>query len=67
MFLERFIHASVIACLRDKARKQPNGLLDPADTEYEGMGTLLQMLMDDLANDNVEPLSEESTTLRRSK
>lgn len=52
VFLERFVHASIVACLRETAKKQPGGLLDPKDDGYQGMGTLLVMVMDDLAADN---------------
>lgn len=51
-FFERFIHAGVIACLHESSERRADGLFDPADTDYEGAGTLLQMLMDDLADDN---------------
>lgn len=50
-FLERFIHASVIASVRQNSKRLPNGLLNPADTEFQAVGTLVAMLMDDLADD----------------
>lgn len=51
VFLERFIHACVIASVRENSKRLPNGLLNPADTDYQGAGSLLAMLMDDLADD----------------
>lgn len=51
MFYSRLIHASVIACVRENSKRLPNGLLDPADREFQAIGTLLALLMDDLADD----------------
>lgn len=53
MFFARFIHASVIACVRENSKRLPDGLLDPADNDFQAVGTLLTMLMDDLAGDRI--------------
>lgn len=58
VFLGRFIHSSVMSCLQEKSKKQANGLLDPNDQEFEGAGTLMRLLMDDLAADNAPPIGE---------
>ena len=49
-FFERFVHSSVIATVREQSKRLPNGLLDPKDMDFHGAGTLIAMLMDDLAD-----------------
>ena len=55
-FLERLIHASTLASVRANSRRLPSGLLDPKDSAHLGVGTLLAMLMDDLADDTAPRL-----------
>lgn len=59
-FFERFLHTSVIACVREHSRRLPNGLLDPADTEFQAIGTLIAILMDDLSDDHTPKLAGPS-------
>ena len=51
VFFECLVHACVLAGVRENSKRLPNGLLDPSDTGYQAIGTLLAMLMDDLADD----------------
>lgn len=57
-FFECFLHTSVIATLRETSKRIPNGLFDPSDMDFHGLGTLMVMLLDDLADDNLPRLDD---------
>jgi hypothetical protein len=58
VFFERFVHAGVLASVRLKSKLLRNGLLDPKDTDFEGAGTLMLMLLDDMSDDHQPRFSE---------
>ena len=57
-FFERLIHASTIQSVQENTRRLPNGLLDPSDHTSHAVGTLLQMLIDDMADDHAPRIRE---------
>lgn len=52
VFFERLIHTSVITSVRENSKRHSNGLLDPSDYDFQAAGTLITILMDDLADDH---------------
>jgi hypothetical protein len=52
VFFERFVHVGVLAGVRRKSKSLSNGMLDPKDTDFEGAGTLMLMLLDDMSDEN---------------
>ena len=59
-FFERLVHSSVVSCVGENSNRLANGLPNPADTEFQGIGTLIAMLMDDLADDHAPRIDEPS-------
>lgn len=54
-FRDRLLHAAIIKELHDKSEKRADGTLDPADMSYEGVGSFLLLLMDELAEPSEKP------------
>ena len=48
-FRERLIHGAVVYGVHANSRRLPNGLLDPSDMGYLAIGTLMDLLLSDLA------------------
>ncbi|BBK29660.1 hypothetical protein EDC65_0055 [Stella humosa] len=51
LFRERLIHRTVVGTVQNHSRKRENGLFDPNEREFLSGGTLLDLLLRDLAED----------------